>query len=512
MDNQAIAQRLTAFLLAGAGLVFAAVIGWNIGSANYLSLILGSTVIGIGCIALFSGPFFWVFTIASSFLGGTFPILGGSFSPFQILVALGVTKFVVEDIILRRTRIQAPARFDLLMIGGFMVIITLHGIHDRFGMRFLGSTVWGGRNYINVFVGLAAFWVIQSIPMQSKIWAKLPYAVLAVATFDLFIAVITTIFPASIYKIYPFYSAVSLTGLEELTTGSADVTGRVGAFGNFGFIVITLVLAAAPLMHILSPAKPFRLISVIIAGVTVLYSGFRTSVLNAIVVTLLAGIRDLKFKVIALLPLLAIVLFTLSFLNSDVVRLPKQMQRGLAFLPGKWDTEMKNDVIASNDFRRQIWTIWAKDYFPAHPLLGRGFGFRSQWAQRSVFKYDPYEFVQWVEVGDIHNGFLAALDALGLVGTLFFVLWNVRLFYRALRVSFQNTDPSGLALRFLALYLATSILSYWMGAANLGTFLPREFALAGVFLRLQRDIKLAPKTALSSSEQEHSVPRSLAVT
>src|SRR6202043_876832 len=107
MDSSAFEHQLRNLALCGAGLVLAVLVGWNIGSANNMSLILGFAVIAIGCIALFSGPFFWVFTIASSFLGGTFPILGGSFTPFQILVALGVAKFVVEDIILTRTHIQA---------------------------------------------------------------------------------------------------------------------------------------------------------------------------------------------------------------------------------------------------------------------------------------------------------------------------------------------------------------------------------------------------------------------
>ena len=130
----------------------------------------------------------WVLTIASSFLGGTFPILRGQFTPFQILMAMGLVKFVFEDVILRRTRLKMPSRFDLLMVAGFMAVIMIHGIQDRFGMRFLGSGVWGGRHYVNVFVGLVAFFVIQSIPMKPGLWAKFPYVVLAIAGFDLFIA------------------------------------------------------------------------------------------------------------------------------------------------------------------------------------------------------------------------------------------------------------------------------------------------------------------------------------
>src|SRR2546426_316123 len=133
MEHPAISQQLKMLFLCGAGLLLAIYVGWNLGSANYVPLILGTVVIVIAAIGL-----------------------------------------------------------------------------------FLGSSVWGGRNYVNVYVGLAAFFVVQSIPMQPKVWARLPYMVLAVTTFDLIIAIITTIFPSSIYKIYPFYSAVSVAGIEEI--------------------------------------------------------------------------------------------------------------------------------------------------------------------------------------------------------------------------------------------------------------------------------------------------------
>ena len=160
------------------GLLLAVYLGNQIGSANYGELILGAVIIAVASIGLFSGRFFWVLTIASSSLAGTFPILGGSFTPFQILMGMGVAKFLIEDVVLRRTKINVGTRFDALLIAGFMGVLTWHGIHDRFGMKFLGSSVWGGRNYVNVYVGLAAFFVIQSIPMNPKLWAKLPYVML----------------------------------------------------------------------------------------------------------------------------------------------------------------------------------------------------------------------------------------------------------------------------------------------------------------------------------------------
>src|SRR5438270_13857741 len=90
-----------------------------------------------------------------------------------------------------------------------------------------------------------------------------------------------------------------------------------------------------------------------------------------------------------------------------------------------------------------------------------------------------------VEIGDIHNGLFGAVDTFGIVGAIFFVIWNLRILARAFRVPFQRTGVSGMALRFLALCLAVWIISYWFGALNVGAFLPQELALAAVFFRLR---------------------------
>ncbi len=486
MDAPVISQRLKTWMVSALALALAVAVGWNIGSSNYQTLALVFVTTAGAAIWLFTGRFFWVLAIASSFLAGTFPILGGAFTPFQILMVMGLAKFIVEDLILRRTTMMAKRRFDVLMIAGFMGILTFHAMRDRFGMRLLGSNVWGGHNYVNVYVGLAAFLVVQSIPIKPKGWAKLPYVVLAVTGFDLFIAIITTIFPSSIYKIFPFYSAVSILSLEEAISGTSDITGRLGAFGNFGVVLIVIVLATVSLRRILDPRKLLYLLALVVGFGATLFSGYRSAVINALIAFLLAGIRDLKVRVIVLFPILAIVLLAFSVVNSQVFHLPKQIQRGLAFLPGDWDADMAQDALSSNNFRKEIWTLWAKTYFPAHPWLGRGFGFKSDWSKMSIVYNQKAEESQMVETGNIHNGLLAALDTFGIIGTIFLVIWNLHLLTRTFAVSFRRGDEAGAALRFLALYLAVLIISYWFGALTVGTFLPQEFALAGVFLQLQR--------------------------
>jgi len=502
--------KLKSALIIGSCLVVAIFLGRMIGEEDHKRLLLG-TVMVLGCsLWFFSGRFFWVLTIASSFLGGTFPILGGQFTPFQILMAMGLLKFVVEDVIFRRARLKLPGRFDLIMITGFMAVIVFHGVGDRFGMRFLGSTVWGGRQYVNIFVGLAAFFVIQSIPKKPGLWAKFPYVVLAIASFDLLVALVTTIAPFSIYYIYPFYSAVSMSSLQEAIGGSADLTGRIGAFGNFGVLLMTLIFARISLRALLHPANFFRCLGLMAGGLAVLYSGYRSAVLNSFLLVVSAGIRDLKAGALVLLPIIAALFFALSVVNSEVVTLPRQIQRALAFLPGDWDAQMARDAAASNDFRVTIWTLWAREYFPNQAVFGRGFGFKSEWTKKSLYYGEGTDYRQMVETGNIHNGAIAAVDTFGILGTLFFAAWNISLLARALRVSFDRRGGDYLALRFLALYLAVSIVSYWIGSSSVGSFLPQQFALAGLFMRLRKDLQpseSSPRPASYAAIDRNRLPR-----
>src|SRR5438093_401783 len=106
---------------------------------------------------------------------------------------------------------------------------------------FLGTRI-GGEHYSELVLGAVIVLlssVIQTVQVSIMLCTKLRKLILAVTTFDLIIGIITTVFPGSIYKIYPFYSAVSWAGVEELTSGESH-TGRIGSFGNFGVILILI--------------------------------------------------------------------------------------------------------------------------------------------------------------------------------------------------------------------------------------------------------------------------------
>ena len=87
-------QKLPTIVVGACGLVLAIFLGQIVGGGDYkIVLLLAAVVVGLS-LAFLPGGLFWVITTASSTLAGTFPILGGSFTPFQLLMTLGVVKFL----------------------------------------------------------------------------------------------------------------------------------------------------------------------------------------------------------------------------------------------------------------------------------------------------------------------------------------------------------------------------------------------------------------------------------
>ena len=112
--------------------------GWR--RENYAELLLGTVIVAVACHFPFSGRFFWVLTIASSFLGGTFPILGGQFTPFQILMAIGGSRSSSSvTLSCRRTKLKLGTRVDALLDR------RIHGNHHL---------AWRPRSFRDAFPGI----------------------------------------------------------------------------------------------------------------------------------------------------------------------------------------------------------------------------------------------------------------------------------------------------------------------------------------------------------------------
>jgi len=503
MNRSPGAVNITLFLVTLAGLVAAIVLGNSIAGSDYK--ILAAIFAGFFVLVLWFalGLNFWVLTVATVFLQGGLNFTGG-FSVFQVLMMVGVCKFILENIVFKKQDIQKGPRADLFFIMGFMSILFFHMAKDRMGMRILGSSVWGGKMYVAILFSFIAYFIIYSLPKDGKIWSRLPLIVLLVFGFDLVIGVATMLKPGLVDVIWPIYTGVSLGGYVDQTLGmQEDVTERVGAWGKFGIGVMGLALAYYSLRELWKPEKILGLLAVLAGLVSSIASGFRSGVIGAFVLLFAAAVRDFKKKAFLLVPLGVVGIFFLIVVN-EIYPLPKQAQRALCFLPGTWDREMVIDAESSNEFRINIWTLWYKKIFWENPLFGRGYGFDPIWAAPDdPLIQDKNWDLAMIYTGLLHNGFLSVLDNVGIVGMVFFVGWNVVVLFRALRyLLYEDSKKSNPALRWLGLMLVLRCLTFWYGAANLGTYLPVQFLLVAVFNMLL----LEQRKALNSQVPTRDAP------
>lgn len=472
-------------------------------------------IFGICIVAflMFSIPqWLWMLAVASLFVPGQIPALPLPFKPMEILIMLGLAKYLLDDVVFRKRKLLTGPAPDWYFVVGLLVIMLWHGFHDRFAMRAFGSDTWGGRTYVTMLVGFAAYFVVQSTSLKHRSFRMLPAVVVACGSVDFLINVISTALPDTSELLGLVYSNVSVES-------GMVFAGRWGFAGNFGYLLLFWSLSSCRIHEFLTkqrwlPASMFAL-----GLLLCMVSGYRSTILIATMIVALAAFRDFGLAgALGLLPV-GLLFSGIIFLHTMGVELPERIQRGFTFLPGMWDESAVEDSEGSNQFRREVWDEWMTSQFPKNPILGRGFGlnFEDMIAtlpfiaeegsiESSFSKYTRAE--AFVISGNIHHGFYSVIDRFGLVGALFFVCWTVCVLRRMFReVLAARTGPMDPAVQWICLYVIVFAFGFPLGALKAENLLPNQLFLAGLFLALlkAREREAAP-TALKRTRREPSPP------
>lgn len=483
-----IVMRLTIFLVIVAGCVLALYAGVQVseGDLKFPLYILGLLLL----IFVWFGARQWllVFLVASFFLRGQLNFIPAGFKLFEILMVLVIAHFLMESVVFRKQGIHLGPFYDLFVLFCIGLILFHEGADKRFGMRVLGSEVWGGRGYVTFYLAVIAYFIIHTIRHGRAVTHWLPLAVVAVHLFDVAVDVGTSRSPAVAGFVYRFYSGISLLAMRE------DVTGRLGSLGNLGIYGAMTIFAHVSLLRLWRPTYWFWLLFYIGAFVSCVFSGFRSSLLNLGLVTFAASLRDLRGMTIILCAVGAVFVAFLPVVHSQIVPLPRQAQRALVFLPGDWDPKMVQDAKGSNEFRFGVWGTWHEKYFPRNPWLGRGFGFSARdfhvimdqiYFSKTTTREEGYE--GFVITQELHNGFLSTIDTVGVVGGLIFIPWCLVQLVRAVRLMLRHDawkQPP--TLRWTCIFLFMWISSFWVGALKFEDFTPPLIIMVALMLSLRR--------------------------
>jgi len=495
-----VSSKVISALLAIAAVPMALFMGRAVAQGNFKMVALVFAV-GVLFILVFGmANWLWILAVASIFIPGQITILPLPLRPSELLLCLVIARFFVDNIIFRKQWFRIGPSPDWIFLGGLVAVLLVHAYNDRFAMRFFGSDIWGGRQYVAILVSVLAYSVVQSTNLDAKLFRWLPTVALLFGAFDFFMMAVTQLVPGSAQLLWNIYTGVSLSDT------SNAMASRWGFMGNFGYLVLYWSLSDCRINEFVSKGKFIKGAAFLLGIAMCVASGYRSSVAVAAAIVIVAAFRDFGVRGIFGLFPLVLGLALIMVLQTVGVPIPKQVQRGLTFLPGGWDADVVLDAGGSMDFRGEIWDMWKETQFPQHPILGRGFGLSSD----QMMATQPFTTVMdigasisyarneaFVISGNIHNGFYSVIDRFGIIGLIFFTLWTSVVLWRICGYLVKSRNkPLNPALNWLALYIVPYTLGFWPGALKVEQFLVPQLFLVGLFwalLRMEKEAKERPR-------------------
>ncbi|MEI6493981.1 MAG: O-antigen ligase family protein, partial [Verrucomicrobiota bacterium] len=446
----------------------------------------------------------WIFAVAAVFIPGQITILPLPLMPMELILCLVLARFVVENIIFKKLWIRRGPAPDWMFLFGLITILLIHGCNDRFAMRFFGSDIWGGRQYIAIIIGFLTYFVVQSTSLDAKAFRHLPIVVVLFGSFDFFMMAISQLVPGMSQVMWNFYTGVSLADTDNA------MASRWGFMGNFGYLLLYWSLSDCRINEFITKGRVIKGAVFLLAIAMCIGSGYRSTVAVAALIVIVAAFRDFGFKGLFGFFPLVLALAILILIQSMGIGLPKQVQRGLTWLPGTWDSDVVLDANNSMDFRGEIWEMWKQTEFPKHPFFGRGFGLTVEqmmstqpYIQMADASSAPAAYARneaFVVSGNIHNGFYSVIDRFGIFGLAFFTLWTMAVVWRIWKYLLESrSKPMNPALQWLALYIIPYTISYWPGAQKIEQFLVQQLFFVGLFWALLNLEKRSQEVLLAKS-------------
>lgn len=380
----------------------------------------------------------------------------------QVAVLLSFGIAVVERAMNSERRFISPAVMVWPLVFTVAMAYMTADLTGGIGLKSLGGgadgSVGGGKKYIAIFIGAAAFFALTSrvVTKKQRNWYLAFYFLPGVLQIfgDLAqylpspVNYITYLIPAS-------YNP-------NMIVGFSPAVARFGSFAGAAGAVATYMLAKYGLRGIFQINRPFRFLLFICMFLLTLVGGFRVTLLTFMVVgTLmffLEGLHRTKMLPPAILGGLVCMGLLIPFAN----KLPENFQRALTVVPFlKLDNAAVMDAEGSKEWRLNIWRdTWPK--VPQYLLVGKGYALTAE-------DYDLMgsgQFAGGVDAAmdrsneglavssDYHSGPLSTLIPFGLWGAIS-VIW---LLAAGLFICYRNFRYSDPELRVVnAFFLASFI-------------------------------------------------------
>jgi hypothetical protein len=380
---------------------------------------------------------------------------------WQIVVILSLGIAVLERILSSERRfISAPVMVWPLLFIAAMTYMTAK-LTGGINLHATGGDVGGGRKYLNVFIGVAAFFALTSrvIPANRR---NLYLVLFFLPSMLGLISDMFTFLPSPLNKINLLFPPTMALN-QEVEIGTTRLVSFSFAIGT----IMVFMLVKFGLRGIFSPQHPWRALFFVASFVLTLFGGFRSALASSIMTLSMLFFLERMHRTRLLLVVILGGVLGLTVVATFSDSLPYTFQRSMSFLPFKWRTDVLVDAQGSSEWRFKIWrATWPK--VPEYLLLGKGFGLSKEdydmigggtFAQFQQSRIDASDDPLAIS-SDFHSGPLTTLIPFGIWGAIG-ITW---LMGAATFVMYRNYKYGDPALQTFNTYMfvlcVTSVISF----------------------------------------------------
>lgn len=358
--------------------------------------------------------------------------------PYMWMVMTAVSLFfIVLTKTLNRNKMKlifVPSVAWTLVLLAVVTYITAQ-LTGGIGLRAMGSEVFGGKRYIFQWAAIAGFFAISTIPIDPS---KRQFLAAG-----FYLSGITAAVSNMAYMLgEQFYFLFLLFPVEWAITQVASETmlgvgfSRIGGLSPASLAVMSFFLVRFGIRGTFDLRKPWRAIIFTVAMAAGLFSGFRVTLVVAVLLVavqfIVEGLHKTKYLLIGAGATALIAITVLPFAD----RLPTSVQRCLTILPIKLDAAAVENARSSTDWRLEMWRAVLPDV-PTYFWVGKGYALDPKdlyFAQSHISRRIDAGYESSMVAGDYHNGPLTLIIPFGIWGVLAFAAFIVA----ALRVLWRN--------------------------------------------------------------------------
>lgn len=398
----------------------------------------------------------------------------------MFLIALVLGRYSITKKRIAQWQLSHYALFGFSLV--LLLVIALRGI----GIRFFGSSEWGGFVYVKLFISIGFYMLCNRVEITEKQMKNGLILMILMSAIPASAQALFYLSGGTVYFQYMFLEAYSSGLLSTLDAMQSDSGTARFYFTGMASAFVICAMAFFPLHR---RTRMLFVLFLLTGFFITLLSGFRGATVGIAVTTMLYMILYYpERRTLIMAGGVAVFAGSLLVLTPFIPDLPAGIQRALSWVP--WyeiPIHVKVDASVSTEWRFEVWKeAWS--HLPNYLLLGRGLTFNASQVEAALALRDT---ISWAYIShNYHNGPLSILITTGLPGSLLFVAFSIAVCAEALRgfKAIRRHARSPFLFRVYTVFMAFllyAVASFYILYGDMKSSLPNILFLAA-FLQVLR--------------------------